>query len=109
MEWCYWMDDAQAHAQAGYRYLTLGDHTRARSHLRRSLALQNPSYSREGALRHGRLATPTCVRIAPSWTGRSFTAAALSMLWPVKWTLPAASGTWPASSKHSADTADQPV
>ncbi len=55
-DWCYWMDEAQAHAQAGYCYLKLGDHTRARSHLRSGLALQDSSYSREGALRHVLLA-----------------------------------------------------
>jgi tetratricopeptide (TPR) repeat protein len=56
-DWCYWMDEAQAHAQAGYCYLKLGDHTRARSHLRHGLALQDSSYSREGALRQVLLAT----------------------------------------------------
>ncbi|WP_285697378.1 hypothetical protein [Actinomadura sp. NBRC 104412] len=56
-DWCYWMDHAQAHAQAGYCYLKLGDHARARFHLRHGLALQDSSYSREGALRHALLAT----------------------------------------------------
>ena len=56
-DWCYWMDEAQAHAQAGYCYLKLGDHTRARSHLRHGLSLQDATYSREGALRHALLAT----------------------------------------------------
>lgn len=56
-DWCYWMDEAQAHAQAGYCYLKLGDHARARGHLRHGLALQDSSYSREGALRHALLAT----------------------------------------------------
>ncbi|MFF5264612.1 hypothetical protein ACFY4C_37290 [Actinomadura viridis] len=51
-DWCYWMDEAQAHAQAGYCYLKLGDHTRARGHLRHGLTLQDTTYSREGALRH---------------------------------------------------------
>lgn len=55
-DWCYWMDPAQAHAQAGYCYLTLGDSTRARSHLRHGLTLQDATYSREGALRHVLLA-----------------------------------------------------
>lgn len=35
------MDKAQAHAQAGYCYLKLGDHTRARGHLRHGLALRH--------------------------------------------------------------------
>ncbi|TDD59355.1 hypothetical protein E1293_46490 [Actinomadura darangshiensis] len=56
-DWCYWMDQAQAHAQAGYCYLKLGDHSRARAHLRNGLSLQDSSYSREGALRHVLLAT----------------------------------------------------
>lgn len=56
-DWCYWMDEAQAHAQAGYCYLKLGDHTRARGHLRHGLTLQDSSYSREGTLRQVLLAT----------------------------------------------------
>lgn len=56
-DWCYWMDEAQAHAQAGYCYLKLGDHPRARAHLRNGLSLQDSSYSREGALRNVLLAT----------------------------------------------------
>jgi hypothetical protein len=56
-DWCYWMDQAQAHAQAGYCYLRLGDSTRARSHLRHGLTLQDATYTREGALRHVLLAT----------------------------------------------------
>lgn len=56
-DWCYWMDEAQAHAQAGYCYLKLGDHTRARGHLRHGLSVQDSSYSREGALRNVLLAT----------------------------------------------------
>lgn len=32
--WSYWMDATQAHGQAGYAYLVLGDHGRARHHLR---------------------------------------------------------------------------
>lgn len=56
-DWCYWMDQAQAHAQAGYCYLKLGDHARARFNLRHGLALQDSSYSREGALRHALLAS----------------------------------------------------
>ncbi|GAA4566894.1 hypothetical protein GCM10023193_44640 [Planotetraspora kaengkrachanensis] len=32
--WCYWMTEAQALARAGYCYLRLGDHGRARAHLR---------------------------------------------------------------------------
>jgi hypothetical protein len=50
------MDEAQAHAQAGYCYVKLGDHTRACGHLRHGLSMQDSSYSREGALRHVLLA-----------------------------------------------------
>ncbi|MGH3898575.1 MAG: hypothetical protein ACRDTA_10025 [Pseudonocardiaceae bacterium] len=56
-EWSYWMDPAQAHAQAGYCHLRIGDHPQARYHLRRALRLQDTSYSREGALRQILLAT----------------------------------------------------
>jgi hypothetical protein len=55
--WSYWMTGAQAHAQAGYCYLTIGDHPRARHHLHRSLQPQGSDYSREGALRNVLLAT----------------------------------------------------
>lgn len=56
-DWCYWMDEAQAHAQAGYCHLRLGEPTRARRHLRHALRLHNATYSREGALRQALLAT----------------------------------------------------
>ncbi|MER6103738.1 hypothetical protein ABT115_15775 [Streptomyces sp. NPDC001832] len=55
--WSYWMTDRQAHAQAGYCYLTIGDHPRARHHLHRSLQPQESDYSREQALRDVLLAT----------------------------------------------------
>ncbi|MFL4909399.1 hypothetical protein ACJ6WF_41005 [Streptomyces sp. MMS24-I2-30] len=56
--WSYWMTGSQAHAQAGYCYLTIGDHYRARHHLHRSLQPQQGSdYSRERALRDVLLAT----------------------------------------------------
>ena len=56
-DWCYWLDEAQAHAFAGYCYLHLQDWSRARQHLRAALRLQDPSCAREGALRHIYLAT----------------------------------------------------
>ncbi len=62
-DWCYWMNEAQAHAQAGYCYLKLEDWTRAREHLRAALRLQSNEYTREGALRSALLAT-TYVRQA---------------------------------------------
>ncbi|MFJ4966028.1 hypothetical protein ACIP6P_26885 [Streptomyces sp. NPDC088729] len=49
--WSYWMSPSQAHAQAGYSNLRIGDHLRARHHLRRSLQPQEGTYSREEALR----------------------------------------------------------
>jgi hypothetical protein len=55
--WSYWMTGSQAHAQAGYCYLTIGDHPRARHHLHRSLQPQGSDYSREGALRDVLMAT----------------------------------------------------
>ena len=55
--WCYWLDEAQAHAMAGFCYLRLEDWDRARQHLRAALRLQDSSCAREGALRHILLAT----------------------------------------------------
>jgi len=55
--WCYWLDQAQAHAQAGYCYVTLEDWPQARRHLRAALRLQDHEFSREGALRNALLAT----------------------------------------------------
>ncbi len=55
--WSYWMDPAQAHAQAGYCHLRIGGHTHARYHLRRAVHLQDAGYSREGSLRQILLAT----------------------------------------------------
>ncbi|MGH3931435.1 MAG: hypothetical protein ACRDTF_15865 [Pseudonocardiaceae bacterium] len=50
--WCYWLDEAQAHAMAGFCYLRLEDWKRSRQHLRTALRLQDSHYAREGALRH---------------------------------------------------------
>ncbi|MFI0901760.1 hypothetical protein [Streptomyces sp. NPDC020983] len=55
--WSYWMTPSQAHAQAGFCYLRIGDHSRARNHLHRSLQSQGTDYSREHALRDVLLAT----------------------------------------------------
>jgi len=49
--WSYWINPAQAHAQAGYCHLTLGDQRAAQAHLCAALDLQDPADSREGALR----------------------------------------------------------
>ncbi|MFD1320127.1 tetratricopeptide repeat protein [Micromonospora sonneratiae] len=54
--WAYWINEAQAHAQAGYCYVKLEDWPRAREHLRAALRLQGNEYSREGALRNALLA-----------------------------------------------------
>lgn len=56
-DWSYWINEAQAHAQAGYCYLKLEDWPRARHHLREALRLQGNEYTREGALRNTLLAT----------------------------------------------------
>ena len=56
-DWCYWLDEAEAHAWAGYCYLCLQDWSRARHHYHAALRLQDPSYRREDALRHILLAT----------------------------------------------------
>ncbi|MGH3719256.1 MAG: hypothetical protein ACRDRI_10565 [Pseudonocardiaceae bacterium] len=55
--WCYWLDEAQTHAMAGFCYLRLQDWGLARQHLRNALRLQDSSCAREGALRHILLAT----------------------------------------------------
>ena len=56
-DWSYWINEAQAHAQAGYCYVKLEDWARARDHLRTALRLQDDEYTREGALRNALLAT----------------------------------------------------
>lgn len=56
-DWSYWINEAQAHAQAGYCYVKLEDWPRAREHLRAALRLQGNEYTREGALRNALLAT----------------------------------------------------
>ena len=56
-DWCYWVNGAQAHAQAGYCFLKLEDWSRARLHLRHALQQQADERSREGALRDTLLAT----------------------------------------------------
>jgi hypothetical protein len=55
--WTYWINPAQAEAQAGYCYVKLEDWPRARFHLRRALQLQDDACTREGALRNALLAT----------------------------------------------------
>ncbi|MET7950538.1 hypothetical protein [Micromonospora sp. NPDC005324] len=56
-DWSYWINEAQAHAQAGYCFVKLEDWPRARDHLRAALRLQSNEYTREGALRNALLAT----------------------------------------------------
>lgn len=55
-DWSYWMTPAQAHAQAGYSYMILGDWTNARTHLNNAQRLQSSEHTREGALRNTLLA-----------------------------------------------------
>jgi len=55
--WCYWVTEAQAHAQAGYCYVKLEDWPRARQHLRSAIGMQGSQFTREGALRNALLAT----------------------------------------------------
>ncbi|MGH3544850.1 MAG: hypothetical protein ACRDPW_02830, partial [Mycobacteriales bacterium] len=64
-DWAYWIDDAQANAQAGYCYLTLRDWPKARVHLRNALAAQADACSREGALRQILLATTFARQSSP--------------------------------------------
>ncbi|MGH3928378.1 MAG: hypothetical protein ACRDTF_00195, partial [Pseudonocardiaceae bacterium] len=56
-DWCYWLDEAQAHGHAGSSYLLLEDWSRARHHYQAALRLQDPSYVRESARRQIKLAT----------------------------------------------------
>lgn len=56
-DWSYWLNPGHAHGQAGFCYLRLGDYSSARRHFRHALRLQDPSASREGALRYTLLAT----------------------------------------------------
>ncbi|MEQ4304204.1 hypothetical protein ABNF97_22955 [Plantactinospora sp. B6F1] len=56
-DWSYWINQAQAHAQAGYCYVKLEDWSHAREHLRTALRMQGNEYTREGALRNALLAT----------------------------------------------------
>jgi tetratricopeptide (TPR) repeat protein len=56
-DWCYWIDGASAHGLAGRCYLHLQDWDRARQHLRTAVRLLDPSYARDGALNHIKLAT----------------------------------------------------
>ncbi|MGH3829933.1 MAG: hypothetical protein ACRDRS_05690 [Pseudonocardiaceae bacterium] len=56
-DWCYWLDEGQIYAFAGYSYLDLQDWGRARQHLRTALRLLDPSYARDSALHHIKLAT----------------------------------------------------
>lgn len=56
-DWCYWMNPAQAHGQAGYAYLILGDHAHAQQHLHAAANDADSSAGREGVLRSALLAT----------------------------------------------------
>ncbi|MFI9507311.1 hypothetical protein [Nocardia sp. NPDC052566] len=56
-DWSYWLNAGHAHGQAGYAFLRLGHHRDARRHLRTAIRLQDPSATREAALRYTLLAT----------------------------------------------------
>lgn len=64
-DWCYWVDEAEAHYQAGSCYLRLEDWSQARKHLQIALRLQDPSYVREGARRQIQLATTYLLQAQP--------------------------------------------
>ncbi|MFI6823291.1 hypothetical protein ACIBJE_20380 [Micromonospora sp. NPDC050187] len=64
-DWAYWVDEAQAHAQAGYCFVKLEDWSRAREHLRAALRIQSNEYTREGALRNALLATTYVKQVQP--------------------------------------------
>lgn len=49
--WAYWMDNAQANAQAGYCYMKLGQWRQARHHIRAAMVTQDDTVVREGTLR----------------------------------------------------------
>ncbi|WP_156094892.1 hypothetical protein [Nocardia lijiangensis] len=51
-DWSYWINPAQAHAQAGFCHLRLGETDPARHHLTQALALSPETDQRETALRH---------------------------------------------------------
>lgn len=72
--WSYWMNATQAHGQAGYAYLVLGDHARARHHLRAAARsapdpaghpAAGPGSGREAVLRAALLATAYAQPPAP--------------------------------------------
>ena len=56
-DWCYWLDQAHAHGQAGYCFIRLGDWGHARNHLRAAIRMQSSETARESALRQVLLAT----------------------------------------------------
>lgn len=64
-DWTYWIDEAQAHAMAGYSYLKLSDWSAARAHLRAARRLQGGNCTREGALRSALLGQTYARQEAP--------------------------------------------
>jgi hypothetical protein len=63
-DWCYWMNQTQAHGQAGYAYLVLGDNARAQHHLRAAAPAED-AVGREAVLRSALLATAYAGPAAP--------------------------------------------
>jgi len=68
-DWCYWLDEAHAHGQAGYCFVRLGDWDNARKHLRAAIRLQGPGTTREDALRQVLLATTYVCQDQPDLDG----------------------------------------
>ncbi|WP_433717193.1 hypothetical protein ACQP2U_42930 (plasmid) [Nocardia sp. CA-084685] len=55
-DWSYWISQTQAHAQAGFCFTRLAQPSSARHHLQQALRLQDPTNTRETALRYTLLA-----------------------------------------------------
>ncbi|WP_026185088.1 hypothetical protein [Salinispora vitiensis] len=64
-DWTYWVDEAQAHAMAGYSHLKLSHWAGARTHLRMARRLQGGDYTREGALRNALLGQTYALQEVP--------------------------------------------
>jgi len=102
--WAYWINEAQAHAQAGYCYVKLEDWTRAREHLRAALRLQNDEYTAKEHYATPCSPPPTSGRTNPNWTRHSPSATRPSRPSPGRSPPPGASNTSATSSAHSAPT-----
>jgi hypothetical protein len=95
-DWSYWMNPTQAHGQAGYAYLTLGDHPRAQHHLQTAAQLHAGTASREGVLKPSCWPRPTPKPRLPTSTRQSPPASTPFVPSPTPSHHPAA----PATSPH---------